>query len=99
MLSNCKNESKSETIESESDQSTNEIELDSCNPGNKPVEHGVKSEILKSSHILENAQHGCLASDISSTIRDIDKVSFLQKYLILKMCIHLNKYRLLRTAI
>ena len=74
LLSNCENESKSDIIQSESDHSTNETELESCNRGNKPVQHGVKSESLKSSHILENAQNGCLASDINSTIRDIDLI-------------------------
>ena len=74
LLSNCETELKSEIIESESDLSANEIESESCIRGNKPVQHGVKTEISKSSHILENAQHGCLAAEINSTIRDIDLI-------------------------
>ena len=79
LLSNCEIESKSEIIESEiieseSDLSANEIGSESCIRGNKPVQHGVKTEISKSSHILENAQHGCLAAEINSTIRDTDLI-------------------------
>ena len=74
MLSNCEIESKSEIIESESDLSANEIESESCIRGNKPVQHRVKTEISKTSHILENARHGCLAAKINSTIKDIDVI-------------------------
>ena len=74
LLSNCEIESKSEIIESESDLSANIIASESCIRDNKPVQHGVKTEISKSSHILENAQHGCLAAEINSTIIDIDLI-------------------------